>query len=1029
MAQQTFTVDLGLTIIDNSPGGGSVTGGNGAVNITADDLANTATSTFDPTGKLTVPGEVYGQFFTLRGGNDPGAEIGSLGYAGNIVTAFGTEGFNVNTGAPESGPLWQFSTTGNLTLPGNLGANNASITSINAGEIVGLNSQANGIVGIKAYGSAANLVAGVAVNGGDSETDRVTVSVFNPAIDDNEYWSFNTAGDFTTGTGNIFFGTDLGDPVIVPGSTSIKIAADRSDVTSNYISIGSSGIVIDALGGSSADIRIRASDDVFIAGGDKTANPGQSGGVVNIDGGQGGPDSGVSAGDGGDVNIQGGRGGDILAGGAGDGGEVFVGGGSGSTANVVNSLSAGAGGPVTIYGGEGGQNDNNSALSNRGGNVDIYGGQGSFDFGNSIPNGDPGHVNIYGGNWGYVAPSGNIYFNSYDGTNIKTLTYDNAGNVTMAAGGSLNFVGTSSGIVQSPNNNLVIRVQDDENAAWSLYNRVTDAGNVLAETRLKRDSFSVAFPNGAGNLTFDNTGVLTLPGEGVIRSNNDTVTIESYDTANAIGLGFYVGTNGGLFFKQGANPNWLTINPNASNAEISSRSDLTLTSGIGTSGAAGNNISITAGAADQSDYYTTAGGNVNITGGLGAFNDGGGGGPGGSVNISAGNSSDPAGVPGNVTVNSGSSTWTFDYNNRLSSGNLNITSQYGLGVTGTILENGGTLELIGNGTGSGTTGCVVVGWNSSYGTAGNVAQIYLNPADSTGNIVVTTGNTAATNYQWNFDKTGNLTAPGAISATGNITVGNVNTGGRISATGNLLGGNLTVTGNAVVTYTPATATGYGITVNAANTQGGTGYADFLKATNTSGGATNPNKSFRLSSTGAVEIINSAYSATILSLSDTGGLSVPGPISVSGKQAVNGPAFSAYAAATLQNIPNGTQTKVLFQTEEFDTNSNYASSRFTPTVEGYYQLNAEVRLDGASGTGEMMIILYKNGSEYKRGTNQSGTQIAANFWAMQVSSLAYANGTGDYFEIYVQQGSGGTISVTAVNAPAITWFNGCMIRGA
>ena len=167
----------------------------------------------------------------------------------------------------------------------------------------------------------------------------------------------------------------------------------------------------------------------------------------------------------------------------------------------------------------------------------------------------------------------------------------------------------------------------------------------------------------------------------------------------------------------------------------------------------------------------------------------------------------------------------------------------------------------------------------------------------------------------------------------------------------------------------------------------------------------------------------------MSLSDAGSMSTALPYQVAGKQAVNGPAFSAYAAAILQTIPNAALTKVLFQTEEFDTNSNYASSRFTPTVEGYYQLNAEVRLDGASGTGEMMIMLYKNGTGYKRGTNQQGTQIAANFWAMQVSTVVYANGTGDYFEIYVQQGSGGSVSVTAVNSPAITWFNGCMLRGA
>jgi hypothetical protein len=78
---------------------------------------------------------------------------------------------------------------------------------------------------------------------------------------------------------------------------------------------------------------------------------------------------------------------------------------------------------------------------------------------------------------------------------------------------------------------------------------------------------------------------------------------------------------------------------------------------------------------------------------------------------------------------------------------------------------------------------------------------------------------------------------------------------------------------------------------------------------------------------------------------------------------------------------------------------------------------------------MMIVIWKNGAEYKRGTNQQGTQIAANFWAMQVSSVVYANGTTDYFEIYVQQGSGGNVTVTAVNDPAITWFNGCMLRGA
>jgi hypothetical protein len=170
-------------------------------------------------------------------------------------------------------------------------------------------------------------------------------------------------------------------------------------------------------------------------------------------------------------------------------------------------------------------------------------------------------------------------------------------------------------------------------------------------------------------------------------------------------------------------------------------------------------------------------------------------------------------------------------------------------------------------------------------------------------------------------------------------------------------------------------------------------------------------------------------ASKMTLYDTGNLNVTGSYTIGGKKAVNGPAFSAYANATLQTITSGSQQKVLFQAEEFDTDNCYASSRFTPTTEGYYQLNAEVLLDGASGTGEMMIVIWKNGAEYKRGTNQSGTQIASNFWAMTVSSLVYANGTTDYFEIYVQQTSGSSVTVTAVNATNITWFNGAMVRGA
>ena len=72
--------------------------------------------------------------------------------------------------------------------------------------------------------------------------------------------------------------------------------------------------------------------------------------------------------------------------------------------------------------------------------------------------------------------------------------------------------------------------------------------------------------------------------------------------------------------------------------------------------------------------------------------------------------------------------------------------------------------------------------------------------------------------------------------------------------------------------------------------------------------------------------------------------------------VNKPAFSAYANVAT-SLASGSPTKVLFQVEEFDTNANFASSRFTPTVAGYYQINAQVGFDGSVSTA--VLYIYKS----------------------------------------------------------------------
>jgi len=168
--------------------------------------------------------------------------------------------------------------------------------------------------------------------------------------------------------------------------------------------------------------------------------------------------------------------------------------------------------------------------------------------------------------------------------------------------------------------------------------------------------------NSGGNTeyswTFGTDGMLTVPYEGVIRSNDDTIILQSYDTPNSTSRSLRLGTNGALYLEQdGLTPlndaTWFTIVNNSGDAEISSGD-------AAGSNTAGKNLSISGGDALQLSYNTSPGGNVNITGGLGGSDDGGGGGPGGSVNITAGLSADPVGNAGNVVINVGGTSYTFN---------------------------------------------------------------------------------------------------------------------------------------------------------------------------------------------------------------------------------------------------------------------------------------------------------------------------------------------------------------------------------
>lgn len=135
---------------------------------------------------------------------------------------------------------------------------------------------------------------------------------------------------------------------------------------------------------------------------------------------------------------------------------------------------------------------------------------------------------------------------------------------------------------------------------------------------------------------------------------------------------------------------------------------------------------------------------------------------------------------------------------------------------------------------------------------------------------------------------------------------------------------------------------------------------------------------------------------------------------------NGPTFSAYQSSAT-SLTHNTYTKILFANEIYDTNNNFASSTFTPTVAGYYQLNASVSFANGQ-TSRTRLVFYKNGAQ-----SAVGADTTTGFICGQVCNLMYLNGSTDYVEVYVFQSSG----ISQLTEPTIynTFFNGSLVRAA
>ena len=114
--------------------------------------------------------------------------------------------------------------------------------------------------------------------------------------------------------------------------------------------------------------------------------------------------------------------------------------------------------------------------------------------------------------------------------------------------------------------------------------------------------------------------------------------------------------------------------------------------------------------------------------------------------------------------------------------------------------------------------------------------------------------------------------------------------------------------------------------------------------------------------------------------------------------------------------------VIWPYVELDTNTNFANNRFTPTLAGYYFLHASIYFASYAAAGYPDIIIYRNGTMYKAETQYITSPLLN---SVSVSAIVIANGTTDYFEVYVQQATG----VNAIISGSVpdTYFQGFKIK--
>jgi len=136
---------------------------------------------------------------------------------------------------------------------------------------------------------------------------------------------------------------------------------------------------------------------------------------------------------------------------------------------------------------------------------------------------------------------------------------------------------------------------------------------------------------------------------------------------------------------------------------------------------------------------------------------------------------------------------------------------------------------------------------------------------------------------------------------------------------------------------------------------------------------------------------------------------------------NYPAFEAVRTSS-QSLTTNTQTKLQFDTENFDTDNAYDNStnyRFTPQVAGKYFVYSYARFLSISNEKQGIVYLYKNGSSV--GFVNSMSSGGNGHVGTLITKTIDLNGSTDYVESFGYQDSGSSKNVQGSGSEDITVF--------